>query len=250
MLVLTSVSTSHVNDVVNVLASEDIRDAILVGHSSSGAAITGVADRTPERLTHVVYLDAFVPIDGQSVFDLVAPERRQMMEELIRTEGKDWLLPRFAPPPWETIVRNMWGVTDDDDVRWMLERLRPTPVGHFRDPVRRANAAAEKLPRAYVRCTQDFQTRASISTRRWLSGIRCGNIGSCRHRITPPSRFRMESRKSSWSSLVVKRYACRCKRASEHGERATRPERAWRSSARGHRSATIFARPPTHTVRE
>jgi hypothetical protein len=46
----------------------------------------------------------------------------------------------------------MWGVTDDGDVRWMLERLGPTPVGHFRDPVRRTNPAAEKLPRAYVRC--------------------------------------------------------------------------------------------------
>jgi hypothetical protein len=35
--------------------------------------------------------------------------------------------PRFAPPPWEAIVRDMWGVTSDDDVRWMLERLGPTP---------------------------------------------------------------------------------------------------------------------------
>jgi pimeloyl-ACP methyl ester carboxylesterase len=144
----------HVDDVVNTLTFEDLRDAILVGHSSSGAVITGAADRTPERITLVVYLDAFVPADGQSVFDLVAPERRQMMEELIRTEGGDSLLPRFAPPPWETIVRNMWGVTDDADVRWLLERLRPTPAGHFRDPVRRINAAAENLPRAYIRCTQ------------------------------------------------------------------------------------------------
>ena len=48
----------------------------------------------------------------------------------------------------------MWGVTDEDDVRWMLERLVPTPVGHFKDPVQRTNPAAEKLPRAYVRCRQ------------------------------------------------------------------------------------------------
>jgi hypothetical protein len=73
---------------------------------------------------------------------------------LVKTEGGGWLLPRFAPPPWETIIRDMWGVTDNDDVRWMMERLTPTPVGHFRDPVRRANPAAEKLPRTYVRCTK------------------------------------------------------------------------------------------------
>jgi hypothetical protein len=49
------------------------------------------------------------------------------MENLVKTEGNGWLLPRFAPPPWETIVRDMWGVTDSEDVRWMLERLGPTP---------------------------------------------------------------------------------------------------------------------------
>ena len=98
-------------DVVNVLKDEDLRDVILVGHSSSGAVITGVADRAPERIAQVVYLDAFVPEDGQAVFDLVAPDRRQAMEGLVRSEGQGWLLPRFAPPPWETIVRDMWGVT-------------------------------------------------------------------------------------------------------------------------------------------
>jgi pimeloyl-ACP methyl ester carboxylesterase len=142
----------HVGDVAHVLAYEDLRDVILVGHSSSGAVITGVADRVPERIAHLVYLDAFVPEDGQSVFDLVMPERRRMMEELVKTEGDGWLLPRFAPPPWETIIREMWGVTDNDDVRWMVERMTPTPVGHFRDPVRRTNTAAARVPRTYVRC--------------------------------------------------------------------------------------------------
>jgi pimeloyl-ACP methyl ester carboxylesterase len=144
----------HVTDVANVLKYEDLRDVVLVGHSSSGAVITGAADRAPERIAQVVYLDAFVPEHGQSVFDLVAPERRQMMEALVRTEGEGWLLPRFAPPAWETIVRDLWGVTATDDVRWMLDVLGPTPVGHFRDRVQRTNPAAEKLPRAYIRCRQ------------------------------------------------------------------------------------------------
>jgi hypothetical protein len=99
-----------------------------------------------------------LPEDGQAVLDLVAPDRRRAMEELVTTEGSGWLLPRFAPPPWETIVRDMWGVSDSDDVRWLLERLGPTPIGHFKDPVRRTNPAAEKLPRTYIRCRQ-FQNR-------------------------------------------------------------------------------------------
>jgi pimeloyl-ACP methyl ester carboxylesterase len=144
----------HVTDVVNVLKYEDLRDVVLVGHSSSGAVITGVADRAPTQLAHVVYLDAFVPEDGQAVLDLVTPERRQMLEALVKDEGNGWLLPRFAPPPWETIVREMWGVTRQEDVHWMLDRLDPTPFGHLKDPVRRTSQAAEKLPRAYIRCRQ------------------------------------------------------------------------------------------------
>jgi hypothetical protein len=114
-----------------------------------------------------------VPDDGQAVLDLITADRRQVLEGLVKTEGKGWLLPRFAPPPWETIVRDMWGVTDDDDVRWMLERLGPTPVGHFKDPVRRTNPAAEKLPRTYIRCRQfpnpRFDTHAEMARRttRW-----------------------------------------------------------------------------------
>jgi pimeloyl-ACP methyl ester carboxylesterase len=142
---------THVDDVVTAITEEDVRDVVLVGHSSSGAVITGVADRVPDRLALVVYLDAFVPEHGQSVFDLVAPERREMFEALVRTEGDGWLVPRFAPPPWATIVRDMWGVADGEDQRWMVERLRPTPVGHFRDPVEAANAAAEAVSRVYVR---------------------------------------------------------------------------------------------------
>jgi pimeloyl-ACP methyl ester carboxylesterase len=143
----------HVTDVVNVLRHEELRDIVIVGDSSSGAVVTGVADRVPGQIAHVIYLDAFVPDDGQSVFDLVSPERRQMFEAMVTNEGDGWQVPRFAPQPWETIVRDMWGVVNPDDVRWFVDRLKPTPVGHFRDPVRRTNPVGGTLSRAFIRCT-------------------------------------------------------------------------------------------------
>ena len=167
----------HVSDIVNVLTFEDLHEVVLVGHSSAGVVITGVANRAPHHVAHLVYLDAFVPEDGQSVLDLVATDRRRTMEALVNTEGDGWRLPRLAPPPWETIVRDMWGVTDDSDVRWLLERLRPTPFGHFKDPVRRTDPAAEKLPRTYIRCRR-YQSADSISMPRWRSGRRAGAIES------------------------------------------------------------------------
>jgi len=144
---------THIEDVVNVLKFEDIRDAILVGNSSGGMVITGVADRMPERIAHVVYLDAFVPEDGQSLFDIVPSERRQPMHELVQKEGDGWLVPRFAPPQWEKFVPEAWHITDQSDLRWVLPRLTATPLGHFSEPVRRINTAAERLPRTYIRCT-------------------------------------------------------------------------------------------------
>jgi len=75
-----------------------------------------------------------------------------MDKDLVKAEGQGWLLPRFAPLPPETIIRDIWGVTSDDDVRWMLARLKPTPFKHFTDP--RTNSAAVDVARAFIRCRQ------------------------------------------------------------------------------------------------
>jgi pimeloyl-ACP methyl ester carboxylesterase len=144
---------THVQDVVNVLDYEDLRDVILVGHSNAGTLITAVADRVPDRLAHLVYLDAFVPKDGQATIDLITFPR-QAWEARVRTEGHGWLIPSLQPVPWDEFVRDVWRVTDETDRRWMVARLGPTPFKTFTDPVRRKNPAAEKLPRTYIRCRQ------------------------------------------------------------------------------------------------
>jgi pimeloyl-ACP methyl ester carboxylesterase len=143
---------THIEDVDRVLSCEDLRDVILVGNSSGGMVIAGVADRVPERVGQVVYLDAFVPEDGQALLDLLPAGRRSALEALVESEGDGWLLPRFSQAPWETFVRESWGVTDPDDLDWALARLAPTPFGHFTQPVRLRNPAAQALPRRYIRC--------------------------------------------------------------------------------------------------
>lgn len=61
---------THINDVVNLILYEDLHDVVLTGHSYGGMVVTGVMDRIPERIRHVVFLDAAVPQDGQSIWDL------------------------------------------------------------------------------------------------------------------------------------------------------------------------------------
>jgi pimeloyl-ACP methyl ester carboxylesterase len=145
----------HIRDVAEMLSFEDLDGVILVGNSSGGSVITGVADRIPERIAKVVYLDAFVPANGQATRDLIAPERREVMEALVEEEGFGWLLPRFAQAAWEQFVPEAWKVTDDEDLRWVLDRLRPTPFRHFTEPIQLACPDTELPPRVYIRCTEN-----------------------------------------------------------------------------------------------
>jgi pimeloyl-ACP methyl ester carboxylesterase len=102
---------THVRDVVNALFYEDLRDVILVGHSYGGAVVTGAAERVPERLAHLVYVDAFVPEDGQVGHGLLGPEVAADWRERVRTLGDGWRLPspfpgvteRHAPAPWRPV---------------------------------------------------------------------------------------------------------------------------------------------------
>src|SRR5262249_52874975 len=69
-------------------------------------------------------------------------------------EGQGWLLPRFAPLPPEKILHDIWGVTFNDDVSWVLARLRPTPFRHFTDPIKLTKPASVDVGHLFIRCQQ------------------------------------------------------------------------------------------------
>ena len=83
--------STHVEDVVNAIIFEDLRDVVLVGHSYGGMVISGVADRMPDRIRRLVYLDAFVPEDGESVVGILG-SRAQWAHDMVK-DG-------FLVPPW------------------------------------------------------------------------------------------------------------------------------------------------------
>ena len=132
---------THIQDVVNVLFYEDLHDVVLVGHSYGGMVITGVADRAPERLAHLVYLDAAVPADGQALADQVGPERRRELLERAAREGDGWQIPPGdlqADDPHEIVT-------------WAAPRRRPQPLKTVTEPLRLTRGETT-LPRAYVYC--------------------------------------------------------------------------------------------------
>jgi pimeloyl-ACP methyl ester carboxylesterase len=135
--------TAHVEDVVAVLELDDLRDVVLVGHSSAGAVITGVAQRCGRRLRELLYLDAFVPAPGQSVFELLHPERRDAFLALVDEGGRVALDPDVA--------MDGWAVTDPADRAWLRPRLRPQPVRALSDAL--PADPLPDLPRRFVHCT-------------------------------------------------------------------------------------------------
>src|SRR5579862_2388072 len=72
---------THIDDVVNLIRWEELSGVVLCGHSYGGAVISGVAERIPEHIAALVYLDAFVLDDGESVFQNVhAPQRQGLVD--------------------------------------------------------------------------------------------------------------------------------------------------------------------------
>jgi pimeloyl-ACP methyl ester carboxylesterase len=144
----------HIHDIVTLIQNRRLTDVTLVGHSYAGFVITGVAEQLPERITAMVYLDAFIPADNQSLADLQSPETLARWQTALvdargrsRAEGAAdvWLLPPSAPQDF--------GVTDPTDVAWLGEQMVYTPMLTFTERVRVGNPQARRLPRYFIRCT-------------------------------------------------------------------------------------------------
>jgi pimeloyl-ACP methyl ester carboxylesterase len=84
---------THIEDVCAVLHYEELSEIVLCGHSYGGMVITGAAERMAERIASIVYLDAFLPEDGQCLLDLALPERRAQLLDLAETRGDGWRVP-------------------------------------------------------------------------------------------------------------------------------------------------------------
>ncbi len=85
--------STHIDDVVNLIRWDELPDVILCGHSYAGMVVTGVADRIPDRLRALVYLDAFVPETGENLLDNLHERQRRMTIEGTKSLGEGWKTP-------------------------------------------------------------------------------------------------------------------------------------------------------------
>ncbi|MFJ5292332.1 MULTISPECIES: alpha/beta hydrolase [unclassified Streptomyces] len=138
---------THVDDIVGLITEEDLSEVVLVGHSYAGLVISSAANRVPDRIAQLVYLDAMVPEDGESAAD-VMPITQPLIDLALRSDS-GWRVPPLPemPPPM-----GLFGVTDPADVAWLRSMLSDQPVRCLQQPVRLDNPDARPIPRTHIHC--------------------------------------------------------------------------------------------------
>ncbi len=145
---------AHVEDIRAYLYLNDLQDVILVGHSYGGLVITGAADRIPARLQRLVYLDAFVPADGDSGAALAATAAGGK-PSLGASSSADILANRSDEFRVPAPTAAMLGASMEIDSSWLDPRLTPMPAATAFQALRLKNAAAlDQIPKSYILCRE------------------------------------------------------------------------------------------------
>lgn len=130
----------HIKDVVNTIFYEDLDDIVLLGFSYGGMVVTGMLDHIGDKVRHLVYLDAFVPADGESAVSLVGPGGQAMIDNAV--DGMVTAIPRQLDTPEATA--------------WSDARRSLQPLATLTEPVR-LSTPLEQAPfsRTYIKATAD-----------------------------------------------------------------------------------------------
>jgi pimeloyl-ACP methyl ester carboxylesterase len=114
--------STHIEEIAALVRFEHLTDAVLVGHSYGGMIVSGVADRMPDAFRALVYCDALAPRDGDTVAELVAPERKNLFFDTASREG-GWLV---RPVPAQS-----FDIASAADRVWVDELCTPQPLATF-----------------------------------------------------------------------------------------------------------------------
>jgi pimeloyl-ACP methyl ester carboxylesterase len=132
---------THIQDVLCVIDEKDLSGIVLVGHSYGGMVISGVADRVPEKVASLVYLDAFVPENGQSNLSMLPPDRR-----LTTVPGEDWLVaPRTSAE---------FGLKRPDLIALWEAKNAPHPLATLTQPVQLTGGVSRVKKKMYILATE------------------------------------------------------------------------------------------------
>jgi pimeloyl-ACP methyl ester carboxylesterase len=156
---------THITDVAKLLQFEDLEDVILVGHSYGGMVISGVADRATQRIGNLVFLDAAMPQNGQSLVDHAGPFMAAARSRSRVVNGIELVLFPGEDP------MNFFGVKDPEQIAWMKPKLTPHPWKCFEQKlVLKNEAAMRKLPQSVIVCSSHMNDQARAALKALSNG--------------------------------------------------------------------------------
>lgn len=137
---------THIADVTGVIEHHELDGIVLCGHSYGGMVVAGAADRLAPRIKSLVFLDAFVPTNGKSLFDLQPPEMAARMREEAELGGEGWRIKRLGD--------NYFHVTDPQDAARLDRRAVDHPIGTMAQKAK-LTGAWETIPHlVYIRAAR------------------------------------------------------------------------------------------------
>jgi pimeloyl-ACP methyl ester carboxylesterase len=134
---------THIADIVNHIDAEELKEIVLVGHSYGGFVIRGVASRRASLISHIAYLDAFVPLNGEMVISYVSPEHAKAISDLVAGNATG-TMPALAPA--------VFGVAEPAQIDWVKRRLTPHPARTYLQPIALGPDVETIKSRHYIAC--------------------------------------------------------------------------------------------------
>jgi pimeloyl-ACP methyl ester carboxylesterase len=165
---------THIDDVLGVIRWEELSDIVLCGHSYGGAVISGVTEKAVDKIRSLVFLDAFVPENGQSHMDLFPSERAEITRGDAQRNGEGY---KLTPPPAERVNVNA------ADVAWVNAMCVKHPLACFEQKLT-LTGVRERVPRrTYILATgyqlspfEKFAARFDHDLAWQVKRIDCGHI--------------------------------------------------------------------------
>ena len=144
---------SHVDDVVRRIRDQDLHDVVLLGHSYAGIVVTGAADRVPERLAKLVYLESGPVPDGVAYLEMENPQARERDQRQVTETGDGW---RLAMPSWDELEHvngaSLEGLGEAERA-WVRDHATDHPFGTYTQPLRLRDTAAAPPPKVLISCS-------------------------------------------------------------------------------------------------
>lgn len=133
---------THIQDILNLIKWERLKNITLVGHSYGGMVVSGVADKAYKQINSLIYLDAFIPKDGQSLLDLMLPDRAENIIKSAKNEGKGWKVPTKAAP--------LQDITSEKEINLLNTLCTPHPFASMTQKIKLLNNEQKISKKAFI----------------------------------------------------------------------------------------------------